>query len=96
MQVGLQLPDDVVEAIARRAAELVLQRLDDLAPASEWLSIDEAAAFLRCKPQRIYDLRSDGRLSRHAEGGRALVARRELALLVVDEDARPARVRLAS
>jgi hypothetical protein len=29
MELGLQLPEDVVDAIARRAAELVLERLDD-------------------------------------------------------------------
>ena len=90
MELGLQLPEEVVDAIARRAAELVLERLDDLAPSGEWLTVQEAAEFLRCRPQRIYDLRADGRLSRHVEGGRrALVSRRELAGLVVDQDARP-------
>jgi excisionase family DNA binding protein len=94
MELGLQLPDEVVDAIARRAAELVLERLDAAAPAGEWLTIEEAAELLRCKPQRIYDLRSDGRLGRHSEGGRALVARAS-SRLVVDEDAavgRPERL----
>jgi excisionase family DNA binding protein len=88
MELGLQLPEEAIDAIARRAAELVLERLDAAAPAGEWLTIDEACAFLRCKPRRIYDLRSDGRLGRYSEGGRALVSRKELAALVVDEDAR--------
>lgn len=96
VELGLQLPEEVVDAIARRAAELVLERLDQLAPAGEWLTVPEAAEFLRCRPQRVYDLRADGRLTRHVEGGRALVARRELAALVVDQDARPGRVRAAA
>lgn len=85
MELGLQLPDEAIEAIARRAAELVLERIDELQPASDWLTVDEAAAFLRCEKQRIYDLRGDGRLSRFMEGGRALVSRRELSALVRDD-----------
>lgn len=97
MELGLQLPDEVVEAIARRAAELVLEQLDELAASrSDWLSIEEAAAFLRCQPKRIYDLRTSGRLTRHVEGGRALVARAELVGLVVDLDGRGPGVRRAA
>jgi hypothetical protein len=88
IDVAVQLNEEAVEAIARLAAELVLERLDAAAPAGDWFTIDEAATFLRCKPRRIYDLRSSGRLGRFSEGGRALVSRRELAALVVDEDAR--------
>lgn len=88
MDLNVQLSEEAIDAIARRAAELVLERLDAASPAGEWLTIDEAAVFLRCKPRRIYDLRSDGRLGRYSEGGRALVARHELVGLVVDEDAR--------
>jgi hypothetical protein len=96
MELGLQLPDEAIEAIARRAAELVLERLDQAPAAGEWFSIDEAAEFLRCSKQRIYDLRGDGRLTRFVEGGRALVARAELVGLVVDQDARGGRVRAAA
>jgi excisionase family DNA binding protein len=80
----LELPDDVmaelVERAASRAAELVLERLgrtarDHLSP---YLSVDEAAELLRCKPQRIYDLRSSGVLARFGDGSRALVSRAEL------------------
>lgn len=88
MELGVHLSEEAVEAIARVAAELVLERLDTAAPAGDWLTIDEAAAVLRCKARRIYDLRSSGRLGRYSEGGRALVSRRELVALVVDEDAR--------
>lgn len=48
----------------------------------ELLSVGEAADLLRCKPQRVYDLRSAGRLPRTTEGGRAVVRRTDLDGLV--------------
>ena len=79
--VTFTLPVEVVEQIAQRAAEIVLERLaaDD---GQRWLTVDQAAAYIGAKPQRVYDLRSSGRLSRHGDGGRALVDRRELDRLV--------------
>jgi hypothetical protein len=46
-----------------------------------WLRVPEAAE-MRCKPQRIHDLLSAGRLSRFKEGGGTLVFRAELEALV--------------
>jgi len=45
---------------------------------SEFLSVAEAAELLRCKPQRIYDLVSDGRLERFKDGSRVLVRRADV------------------
>jgi excisionase family DNA binding protein len=67
----------LVEAVAERAAELVLERLE-LRPASPYLSVDEAAEYLRCSKQRIYDLLSSGRLTRLKDGSRVLQLRSEL------------------
>lgn len=85
----LVLPPELVEAVAERAAELVAEQLraERGEPASELLTVDEAAAWLRCKRQHIYDLRSSGRLSRLSDGRRALVARAELEALVHGESA---------
>ena len=69
------LPPDLVERIAERAAELLEERTT---AAGEWLSLEEAAAYARCKPQRIYDLRSCGRLPRTGDGSRVLVRRSDL------------------
>jgi excisionase family DNA binding protein len=70
---------DLVELIAERAAELVLERLEVAqAPESEFLTVSEAAEFLRCKPQRIYDLLSGRQLERFKDGSRVLVKRAEL------------------
>jgi excisionase family DNA binding protein len=87
----LAIPPELVEEIAQRAAQLMRQLELEENPLSPYMTVDEAAEFLRCKPKRIYDLRSSGRLSRFNEGGRALVLRSEIEALVLDEDvaARP-------
>jgi len=77
--VTVVLPEETLEAIAERAAEIVLERL--AAPAtveSEFLTVDEAAELLRAKPQRVYDLLSDGRLERFKDGARVLVRRADV------------------
>jgi excisionase family DNA binding protein len=76
-QLVLPFPAELVEQIAERAAELVLERIE-ASPPSRWMTIAEAADYARCSRQHIYDLRSDGRLGRHGERGHALVDRREL------------------
>lgn len=92
MNVAVELPDDVVEAIAQRAAEIVLERQAAAVPArSKYASIDEAKDFLRCGKQRIYDLRSSRTLTPFTEGGRALVAWSELEALVEVEGLEQAR-----
>ena len=79
----LELPPAAVEAIAARAAELVLQQLEGADRASSpYLNVDEAAEYLRCSKQRIYDLLSARRLTRYKDGSRVLVVREELDSLV--------------
>lgn len=69
------------------SAPLRAERLGDRngAAQSPWLTVDEAAELLRCKPQRIYEMRSSGRLTPHKEGGRAVVSRVDVAALVVKD-----------
>jgi excisionase family DNA binding protein len=76
----LVLTADAVEAIVERTAHLVLARLqaDQPSTTSPYLSVAEAADFARCSKQRIYDLRSSGRLTRAGDGARGLVRRDEL------------------
>jgi excisionase family DNA binding protein len=76
VNLALGIPDELVEAIARRAAELVLEQLEERgARGPELLTVPEAAELLRCKPQRIYELISDGRLAGVMDGGRRLIRR---------------------
>jgi excisionase family DNA binding protein len=58
----------------------VLERLEVSAQTSRspFLTVAEAADYLRGKRQRVYDLLSTGRLTRHKDGRRTLVSRAEL------------------
>jgi excisionase family DNA binding protein len=88
VNVALPIPEELVEAIASRAAAIVLERLGERlgeAP-SEFVTPEEAAELLGCSRRRIYDLRTQRRLTPYREGGRAMVRREELLALV----ARPA------
>ena len=49
----------------------------EISPA-RFLTPAEAAEYLRCSRQRIYDLCSMGALSRFRDGSRVLVAREEI------------------
>ena len=75
------LPDSLVERIVDRATEEVLARLDvaDAKSSSPYLTVAEAADYLRCKSrQRVYDLLSAARLTRYKDGSRVLVSRAEI------------------
>jgi excisionase family DNA binding protein len=73
----LSVPDELLEAVAGRVAELLAPLL--MAPAaSPWLDVSEAAEYLRCRPKRVYDLVSQRRIPAHRDGGRLLFRRDEL------------------
>jgi excisionase family DNA binding protein len=74
----LQLPDELLDEIARRTATLVLSQLEVTGEPSPYLTIPQAAAYLRCKRQRIDDLLSSRRLTRYKDGRRTLILRAEL------------------
>jgi hypothetical protein len=78
-ELSVQLPDDFLEQVAQRVAE-ILAELTPPANLSPYMSIAEAAEYARCKPQRIYDLRSAGVLSKHGR----LVSRAELDDVIKD------------
>jgi excisionase family DNA binding protein len=75
--LGFRFPDSFVGEVADRVAELLAERFAPRA-SSPYLTVDEAAEFLRAKPHRVYDLLSSGRLTRHKDGSRVLVERAEL------------------
>lgn len=75
------LLDEVVARVAERVVELlssVREVTAQLGGSTDLLSVREAALALRCKPQRIYDLRSSGRLPKTTEGRRAVVRRSDI------------------
>ena len=76
-------------------AALVAARLEPTAKKQQqldWLTVEEAAEYLRCKKRRIYDLTSQERLTAVKDGSRNLYARTELDRhLAVDDYARAVR-----
>jgi excisionase family DNA binding protein len=89
---SVELPATLVDALAERLLPLVVERLAAVsAPTASgpYLTVPEAAEYLRCRRQRIDDLLSQRRLSRVKEGGRTLVLRAEVeALAEVERVAR--------
>lgn len=78
--VQLTLSDEFLEELVERVTARVLEHLDVERPEpSPFLSVEQACAFLGgCSRQRIYDLRSSGRLGRYGDGTRVLISRAEL------------------
>lgn len=72
---AFDIPAELVEAVAVRAAELVR---DQAQAGDRWLTVDEAAEHLRCPKSRIYALTSTGRIPHHRDGSRLLFRQSEL------------------
>ena len=86
----MTLDADDVEAIARRVAELLGGRLTPPAEPSPWMTVEEAAEYLRCRPKRVYDLVSQSRIPAHRDGSRRLFLRTELdEYLLAGDDGTP-------
>ena len=72
----LELPKAFVDALADRLAVAVIERLSQ--PRESYMSVEQAAEYLACKRQRIYDLVSKRQLRHHRDGKRLLFARADL------------------
>ena len=79
-----ELLEPLAQAIAERAAELALERLPAPASLPEYLTVEEAADYMRCRRQRVYDLLSSRRLPRHKDGRRVLLRRSEIDAYLAD------------
>lgn len=71
---GLQVPDGLLDALAGRVADHLAERVVP-APAP-YLTVEEAAVYLRRPRSRIYELVASKRL-RHHRDGRTLLFRHE-------------------
>lgn len=74
--LSIELPDELLEAIAERAAQLVAER--QAPEAAGYLDVGGAAEFLAAPVSRIYALTSAGRLPHHRDGSRLLFDPAEL------------------
>lgn len=79
------VPADTIETIVCRVAEVVFAKMGTTTTATPYMTVDEAAEYLRCSPQRVYDLASSGRLPRYKEGRRTLHLRTEVTNLIEPE-----------
>lgn len=75
-QLVIDLPADVVELIAHRAAELVAAQRP--APASAWLSAAQAADYIAAPVSRIHDLVQLRKLEPRRDGRRLVFRRGDL------------------
>jgi excisionase family DNA binding protein len=75
IELTVRLTDEQVAEIANRAAALVSASAPDSSP---WLNVAEAAEWLRCGRDRIYDLIALGRLNPRRDGRRVLLHRDDL------------------
>ncbi len=87
--LSLVLPDELVEAIAERAAELLAERQRPSAP--ELLTVDETGDLMRCKRQRVYDLVHQGRLACLRDGSRLLFRRGHVLAYLEEPETRATR-----
>ncbi|MGE0028398.1 MAG: helix-turn-helix domain-containing protein [Thermoleophilia bacterium] len=78
VRIAMELSDEDVRRIADRTAALLRAEQRAAGGDSPYLTIDEAAVYLRCRRQRIDDLLSQRRLSRIKDGARTLISRAEL------------------
>ncbi len=54
LRATVQLPPELVEALVVRAAELVVDQLSADAPGSPWLTLEEAANYVRMSKDTLY------------------------------------------
>jgi excisionase family DNA binding protein len=69
----LTLPNDVLEQLAQRAAEIVAE-----GTRREYLDTRAAATYLHCAPNRLHKLAAQRRIPFRREGDRLLFVRQEL------------------
>lgn len=80
----ITIPEELVEAIAQRAAAIVLERRRE-EPAARWLYGAKAAAEYLCWPvKRVTNMVAAGTLPHHRSGARLMFSTAELDRCVRD------------
>jgi excisionase family DNA binding protein len=89
--VALSLDQETLEALALHVAAILDERERRTVPTeSRYLRVAEAATYLRCTRQRVYDLCRQGSPTRLKDGSRVLLDRAELDAYLRSHD-RPIR-----
>jgi excisionase family DNA binding protein len=85
-----EFPDGWIQTVSAPIASEVAKQIRSQmkANSSPYVSVPEAAEYLRCKTSRIYQLLSDRTLTRYRDGARVLILKEELAAHVQSADSR--------
>lgn len=76
---ALAFPAELIDAIADAVtARLAANGLAGAPTSTPYLTVESAAEYIAAKPQRIYDLVNDGRLTPRRDGRRLLFRREDL------------------
>ena len=68
LSCSVVLSQDVVEAIAERAAQIVLERESRTTGWPEWMGVETAARYLDISPERVRKLQARRLIPYHQEG----------------------------
>ena len=90
-QIAVSVPEEVVERVARRAAELL--REEARGAPERFVGVKGAAEHLGCRPHRIYDLVHQRAIPFYKDGSRLLFRCSELTAWLERRTARSARPR---
>lgn len=75
MSASVALPDELLDALAQRVSQRVVEHLDATLGnrgKGPYFSVDEAAEYLGCPRSRIYALTAADRMPHFKEGSRTL------------------------
>ena len=75
-RMSLGVPPELVEAIAERVADSVIEHLPR--PPEPYMNVDEAATYLAAPKSRVYELVERNRVRVHRDGRRLLFRREDL------------------
>jgi excisionase family DNA binding protein len=73
-----ELDDDALEVLADRLVPLLAARLNTEGPTNPWLNAEDAARYLACSRDRLYDLVQLRKLEPGRDGRRLLFKRTDL------------------
>lgn len=77
MSIEITLPDELIDQVVQRVLDVLAQQGPSIQP-DPWMTVADAAAYLACRKQRIYNLVSQGRLRHMKDGSRTLFRRQWL------------------
>jgi excisionase family DNA binding protein len=78
IELALRLSEEQVSALLEELTDRVVARASErlCLEAESYINTKEAATYLACQPQRIYELVHEGRLPHYKDGAKRLLFRR--------------------